>query len=92
MKTEAGVDDLDDTEDNAGTTEMSPAVNTCPCNCLCCQNYEIPHQPTAAKLSQSGQQTSPSKPVGMLSIHGSVYALHPAISFATFAAMQKNKT
>ena len=35
---EAGVDDLDDTEDSAGATEMSPAVNTCPCNCLCCQN------------------------------------------------------
>ena len=109
---EAGVDDLDDTEDSAGATEMSPAVNTCPCNCLCCPNYEIPHQPTAAELekskSQSGRQTrsiqtswyvkypwirvctlGPSKPVGTLSIHGSVYALHPTISFAMFAVMQK---
>ena len=93
---EAGVDDLDDTEDSAGATEMSSTVNTCPCNCLCCQNFEVPHQPTAAELEnqevcQVGR-LGPSKPVCMLSIHGSVYVLHPTISFATFAAMQKNKT
>lgn len=76
---EAGVDDLDDTEDSAGATEMSPAVNTCPCNCLCCQNYEIPHQPTAAELekskSQSGRQTR--------SIQTSWYVKYPWISVCT---------
>lgn len=76
---EAGVDDLDDTEDSAGATEMSPAVNTCPCNCLCCQNYEIPHQSTAAELekskSQSGRQTR--------SIQTSWYVKYPWISVCT---------
>ena len=82
--------DLDDTEDSAGATEMSPTVNTCPCNCLCCQIFEIP-QPTAAELKSHVGRLGPSKLVGMLSIHGSVYALHPTISYATFAAMEKNK-
>ena len=43
------------------------------------------------KVSQVGR-LCPFKPVGMLSIHGSVYALHPTISFAIFVVMQKTKT
>lgn len=43
------------------------------------------------KVSQVGR-LGPSKPVGTLSILGSVFALHPTIFFATFAAMQKDKT
>ena len=60
--TEAGVDDLDDSEEGASPTEMLPAINSTSCNCLCCQNFEIPHQPTPAELekskSQSGRQSN----------------------------------
>ena len=91
---EADVDDLDDTEDSAGATEMSPTVNTCPCNSFKILRFFINLQLWNWRNEKVGQvgRLGPSKPVGMLSIHGSVYALHPIISFATFAAMQKNKT
>ena len=74
--TEAGVDDLDDTEEGASATEMLPAIKSTSCNCLCCQNFEIPHQPTPAELekskSQSGRQSR--------SIQTSWYVKHPWIS------------
>ena len=60
---EAGVNDLDDTEEGASAEMLSPTVNTSPYNCLCCQNFEIPHQPTATytdlekSISQSGRQS-----------------------------------
>lgn len=73
--TEAGVDDLDDTEEGASATEMLPAIKSTSCNCLCCQNFEIPHQPTPSELekskSQSGRQSRSIQT--MLSTHGLVY-------------------
>lgn len=71
---------------------MSPRVNTGPCNCLCYQNFEIPHQPTATDLKKSKSQAGslgPFKPVGMLNSYGSVYAFRPTRYFAMFAATQK---
>ena len=76
---EADIDSLDDTEGDACATEMSPTIHINPCNCLCCQNFEIPHRPTATDIekskSQSGWQSR--------SIQMSWYVKHPWISVCT---------